>query len=191
MLEKKSNYCHDLLTREFQKRKRKNRSYSLRAFARDLDLNKTSLGEVLANRRLLSLKNLQKIIKSMDLTLVEKKRLHDEIKQQKNEPRFSTSGSQLTSSQIAASKQSIETLLTENFTKHSVPSSIGSLSSKDNFSSTHLVNPVQLSIKCAPKESIEDLLDRLKSAFREISSKAANSSWTVNVSIQAQQPRSE
>jgi uncharacterized protein (TIGR02147 family) len=57
-----------LLAEELASRKQYNKSYSLRAFARDLKLNVTTLSEVLANKRRLSKHSALKIIDVLRLT---------------------------------------------------------------------------------------------------------------------------
>lgn len=49
------------LKQELEKRKTKNSQYSLRAFARDLDISKTTLSEILTGKRLITPPNLEKI----------------------------------------------------------------------------------------------------------------------------------
>ena len=65
-----------LLKDELQKRKEKNRSYSLRAFARDLGIGATSLSDLFNGKRKLSPKNVTKVMDKLlklafkDTTLV-------------------------------------------------------------------------------------------------------------------------
>ena len=57
----------ELLFNEFSQRKLRSKSYSLRAFARDLGINKTSLSEVLAGKRTLAKKNQVQINQALNL----------------------------------------------------------------------------------------------------------------------------
>lgn len=54
-----------LLVDEFTSRQEKNDSYSVRAFAKSLGVNKTTLAEVLTFRRHLSPKNAQKVFEKL------------------------------------------------------------------------------------------------------------------------------
>ena len=63
-----TSYCKELLSREFDRRRYRNPMYSLRAFSRDLGIGSTSLSDLLACKRKLSRKNLQKIAKKLALS---------------------------------------------------------------------------------------------------------------------------
>lgn len=63
----------DILKKEFDARKRVNQSYSLRAFARDLELSPSRLSEVLSNKSGLSEKSAQKVAKKIRLSPSETK----------------------------------------------------------------------------------------------------------------------
>jgi uncharacterized protein (TIGR02147 family) len=56
------------LANEFQKRQRRNVRYSLRAFARDLDVSVTALSQALSGIRTLSLRHTKKVLKKLDKT---------------------------------------------------------------------------------------------------------------------------
>ena len=60
--------CRELLAQEFLRRRNKNQSYSLRGFARDLQLSPAALSEVLNRKRELSKKNLLKICDRLGLS---------------------------------------------------------------------------------------------------------------------------
>ena len=62
------NYCREILIQELTDRKRKNPMYSLRAFARDLDIGSTSLSDALANKRNISKRNIFKIAEKLSWT---------------------------------------------------------------------------------------------------------------------------
>lgn len=57
-----------LLQREFLVRKAKNPAYSIRAFSRDLQVNKTTLAEVLAKKRHLSRASVLRVGQALDFT---------------------------------------------------------------------------------------------------------------------------
>ena len=63
------------LKQEFQKRVSKNPSYSIRAFARSLEMDSSSLSGILSGKRKLGLKTTQKILEKMPLSKIEKQNL--------------------------------------------------------------------------------------------------------------------
>ncbi len=63
----------DILKKEFDSRKRINQNYSLRAFARDLELSPSRLSEVLSNKSGLSEKTAEKVAKKIRLSPSETK----------------------------------------------------------------------------------------------------------------------
>lgn len=67
----------EVLNFELSKRKEKNASYSLRAFARDLELSPSSLSEVMQKKNGVSSKSLEKISKRITKTENEKQYLTD------------------------------------------------------------------------------------------------------------------
>jgi len=73
------SFCHNLLNQELASRKARNSSYSMRAFARDLGIGSTSLSDVLAEKRKLSAKNIDKIAERLTLSPMEKDMLLQEI----------------------------------------------------------------------------------------------------------------
>ncbi|UYL08570.1 DUF4423 domain-containing protein [Bdellovibrio sp. SKB1291214] len=70
-----------LLMQELAKRQTRNPSYSLRAFARDLDIGSTTLSDVLGDRRSLSKTNLEKVMERLLVSPLEKELLWSEYKQ--------------------------------------------------------------------------------------------------------------
>ena len=72
--------CQKILLNELNIRKEKNAMYSLRAFARDLEIGSTSLSDVLSGKRLLSKKNLEKISETLSLSPLEIEFLKGELK---------------------------------------------------------------------------------------------------------------
>ncbi len=72
----RKNLCRYILLQELALRKEKNPSYSLRAFARDLGIGSTSLSDVLASKRLLSPKNIDKISSKLAISPVTREQLH-------------------------------------------------------------------------------------------------------------------
>ena len=74
------NQCQIILNRELEDRKSRNPSYSLRAFARDLGIGSTSLSDVLAQKRKLSKRNIEKISSKLSLSPIEVDLLLREIK---------------------------------------------------------------------------------------------------------------
>lgn len=63
-----NSYCYVLLNEHLNKRKVKNSLYSIRAFARDIGISKTTVSEVLRERRILSPANIKVIEKSLQLS---------------------------------------------------------------------------------------------------------------------------
>lgn len=63
--------AQQLLNTEFDKRRKKNPAYSLRAFARDLGISKTSLGDVINGQRKLSQQNIKILADSLGLSEAE------------------------------------------------------------------------------------------------------------------------
>ncbi len=74
-----TGYCAQILKEELYKRKLRNSSYSLRAFARDLQIGSTSLSDVMSNKRRLSKKNLQKVADKLALSPKELDIIENEI----------------------------------------------------------------------------------------------------------------
>ncbi len=62
------SFSLDLLQKEFAQRRIRNPAYSLRAFARDLQVSLTALSEAIAGKRSLSRRNLQKIQAALHLS---------------------------------------------------------------------------------------------------------------------------
>jgi len=58
----------DLLIHEFEVRSNRNASYSLRAYARDLGISVSSLSRILNGQQDLSLKNVEKVVKTLGLS---------------------------------------------------------------------------------------------------------------------------
>ncbi|MGZ3775410.1 MAG: DUF4423 domain-containing protein [Pseudobdellovibrionaceae bacterium] len=65
----------NLLLTELAKRQTRNPSYSLRAFARDLNVGATTLSDVLADKRSLSKTNLQKVIDRLAVSPLDQEKL--------------------------------------------------------------------------------------------------------------------
>lgn len=65
----------NLLLQEYTQRQARNSAYSLRAFARDLDLGVTSLSDVLAGKRNLSKTNLTKVMARLTVSPMEQEML--------------------------------------------------------------------------------------------------------------------
>ncbi len=76
----KISYCMAILKKELELRKSKNSMYSMRAFARDLEIGSTSLSDILANKRKISKKNLIKIENKLSLSPLQVKTISDEIR---------------------------------------------------------------------------------------------------------------
>lgn len=64
-------HYRSLLLERYKARREKNSAYSMRAFARDLGVSKTSLSDILAGKRDFSRRNLIKIEESLSLSPVE------------------------------------------------------------------------------------------------------------------------
>lgn len=75
------SYTQNFLKKEFKKRCQRNPHYSLRAFARDLGIARTSISDVIAGKRRLSLGNISKVAKALDLKDSEIDALKSESKQ--------------------------------------------------------------------------------------------------------------
>lgn len=67
----KTNYTIEKLNDELSLRQRANKSYSLRAFARDLNMHPSTLNSVLKGTRKLPTKNLRTVIDKLNLTPIE------------------------------------------------------------------------------------------------------------------------
>lgn len=78
---------YQLLSRELKKRKQKNPSYSLRAFARDLGVGKTTISDVINGDRRLSIQNIELIAKSLKLSNEIVSTLKSELPYKKNTDR--------------------------------------------------------------------------------------------------------
>ena len=65
---------------ELTRRKNKNPSYSLRAYARDLGISSTSLSDVLSAKRNLSRKNALKVAEKLGYTSVQTESLLSQIR---------------------------------------------------------------------------------------------------------------
>ncbi|QDK39301.1 DUF4423 domain-containing protein [Bdellovibrio sp. NC01] len=72
----------NLLLSELAKRQTRNSSYSLRAFARDLNIGATTLSDVLADKRSLSKSNLEKVMERLFVSPLEKEKLWADYKDQ-------------------------------------------------------------------------------------------------------------
>lgn len=77
--------CYVILFEEFNKRKQKNASYSIRAFARDLKVSNTALADFLSGKRHLSRKNLEKIIESLKFSPLQRETFLEENKAKRNQ----------------------------------------------------------------------------------------------------------
>lgn len=62
-----SNFCQEFLVGEFNRRKERNASYSMRAFARDIGIAKTNVSAVLNGLRKLSRSNVAILATSLNL----------------------------------------------------------------------------------------------------------------------------
>src|SRR5437868_4704723 len=76
----------NLLMQELAKRQTRNSSYSLRAFARDLEIGATTLSDVLADKRSLSKTNLEKVMEKLLVSPVEKEKLWGDYRENVNRP---------------------------------------------------------------------------------------------------------
>jgi uncharacterized protein (TIGR02147 family) len=63
---------NDLIREEYGQRRKRNSSYSLRAFARDLEVSVGALSEILANKRKLTPKSTRKILPHLNLSPIKK-----------------------------------------------------------------------------------------------------------------------
>lgn len=63
---------NDLIREEYSQRRKRNNNYSLRAFARDLEVSVGALSEILANKRKLTPKSTKKILPHLNLSPVKK-----------------------------------------------------------------------------------------------------------------------
>lgn len=70
----------NLLMTELTRRQTRNPSYSLRAFARDLNIGATTLSDVLSNKRSLSKINLHKVIERLAVSPLEQQKLWGDYK---------------------------------------------------------------------------------------------------------------
>jgi len=70
---------HNYLIKEFERRSTANPSYSLRAFARDLDIHSGTLSSILNQRRAVGAKVLKHILKALPLTTMERKKILAEM----------------------------------------------------------------------------------------------------------------
>ena len=75
-----NNYCREVLKQEFTRRKDRNSMYSLRAFARDLEIGSTSLSDVLSCKRKLSKNNILKISKILSFSPEQESLILEELK---------------------------------------------------------------------------------------------------------------
>ncbi|WP_374077421.1 DUF4423 domain-containing protein [Bdellovibrio bacteriovorus] len=71
----------NLLLQELAKRQMRNSAYSIRAFARDLDVGVTSLSDVLAGKRSLSKSNVQKVMEKLLISPLEKEQIWSHYKE--------------------------------------------------------------------------------------------------------------
>lgn len=65
------NIGREILIKEFNQRRNNNPMYSLRAFARDLQINRTTLSEVMSKKRNISKKNAEKLVENLSLSPIE------------------------------------------------------------------------------------------------------------------------
>lgn len=80
------SFSEEFLNQVFEERKGRNTSYSVRAFARDLDIGKTTLSEVLSGKRKLSKNNLLKVCEKLEVSDHQKKLLESDNLQQRVSP---------------------------------------------------------------------------------------------------------
>lgn len=83
--EQKPRLYRAILLDEFATRKKKNPAYSLRAYARDLNISVTALSDVLAQKRDLSKKNLKKISDRLGWGPEKSAKIFGELKEQASE----------------------------------------------------------------------------------------------------------
>ncbi|MBT3583467.1 MAG: TIGR02147 family protein [Halobacteriovoraceae bacterium] len=74
------NLARSLLLDEYAERRDRNPLYSVRAFARDMGINRTTLSEVLTKKRTLSAKNIKKLSNKLSLSPLESQALVDSQK---------------------------------------------------------------------------------------------------------------
>lgn len=84
------DFSEEFLNQVLEERKARNSSYSVRAFARDLEIGKSTLSEVLRGKRKLSKGNLIKICEKLEVTdhqkkLLENDNLHQRVSAQELE----------------------------------------------------------------------------------------------------------
>lgn len=84
-----------LLNEEYEKRKARNAAYSLRAFARDLGVSKTTIGEVINGGRRLSLQNIEVIARALELSEETINGLKSDLSQIPDGPREQLDGDDL------------------------------------------------------------------------------------------------
>lgn len=77
-------YYRRFLTEELEKRCQRNAKYSLRAFARALQMNPGALSNVLSSKRSLGIKSAQKIIEELSLSPTEARRFIESVLNEKN-----------------------------------------------------------------------------------------------------------
>lgn len=77
------NFARQLVDEEIKKRRKKNKYYSMRAMARDLDIGVSTLSSFLSGKRSLSVKNAEKICQKLGLSQQAKERfiLNSQISQ--------------------------------------------------------------------------------------------------------------
>lgn len=80
------NFSEQFLNEVLEERKGRNQSYSVRAFARDLGIGKTTLSEVLSGNRRLSKNNLTKICEKLEVSEHQKKLLESDNLNQRVSP---------------------------------------------------------------------------------------------------------
>jgi uncharacterized protein (TIGR02147 family) len=96
---KKTNFNYvDILIQKLEERSRKNRSYSLRAFARDLEISAPRLSQILSKKKGLSEKSAEKLISKLGLSsreaecfILSAKSKHSRSKKEKVEASLSLS----------------------------------------------------------------------------------------------------
>lgn len=76
----------NILLEELARRRTRNSSYSLRAFARDLKIGVTTLSDVLSDKRSLSKSNLEKVIERLAISPLQGQQLRDDHKQTAQRP---------------------------------------------------------------------------------------------------------
>jgi transcriptional regulator with XRE-family HTH domain len=75
-----------LLMQELTTRQARNPSYSIRAFARDLEIGVATLSEVLGGKRNISKTNLEKVLEKLLVSPLEREKLWDEYRDKVNRP---------------------------------------------------------------------------------------------------------